>query len=886
MRRWSVVWTAGWVIGLWGGAHGWLPFAWLLAVSLLVIAVGGWWVYWRWSGFQPFLFLAAILMAATYMTWIDDHNRSVWSAEHPPAPASTDHSAAQDQSANHLSPTHPVELRGYLVGQIASPVTIDGNRVQFTLRSETWQWGENRSILDNRPPSESPHARAATSPDTTPHAETSPAATPLAATPPAATTPPAIVSPTATGGEKVVVRLTVKRPADVQTAQTLQRGNRIGMTVVLQQPPQARNPGAFDYRTYLYRQHVHWTAKVDTLEDVERLSSGFHWLRPLDSLRNFLSKRIAAIYDEPVAGLVRGMILGERQAVDPLVERQFATLGLLHLLAISGLHVGIVVALCYGGLKWFGMTRERAALCALLFLPVYALLTGAGTPVVRAAIVGGLVLLTVVWRQWKDSLHFLALAGAAMLLWNPYWLFEAGFQLSFAITVAIVVGVPVLSERLAFGPLVLRQTLATTLIAQLCSFPLIIYYFNEFSLLSGLANAIVVPVVSVVVIPLAFLTVLMAAVAVPLASLLAQFNALVVTGVLALADQFAAWEGFHLVWATPPLWWIGVYFVALYALYVYGLQRPLVLARWRRAFASFAFLLVVWLAYNPLPWGDRPLTVTFLDVGQGDAVVVETPQRQTIVYDAGPKALFGTGGWRERRNPFDVGKQVVIPYLRHRGIRTIDYLVMSHGDADHIGGMQAIVEAVPVRHFVRGPDTSEPSTVETQLMQALEAKNVPVYRAASGVGWELERGLYWQFVQADPQVLRTDERNAQSVIVRLAFAGRSFLLTGDADVEAEEAMLDAWNVPPVDVLKAGHHGSKTSTGETLVQKLRPRIAILSAGINNRYNHPHPDVVARLQQAGVAMFRTDWQGGIVCRVARSGELEIVPTLSTSDFSGRK
>lgn len=810
--RWSVLWVTGCIGGLWFGSKGWVPFAVLFVFTVLAVIVGGWWFYHRWSGLHFLLLVTAFMAAAAYMTWVDSHNHSVWSAD-----ART-------------------EWVGRLHGHIVSPIDLDGNRVQFTLKSDTWQnQGSQMSFSTHK--------------------------------------------------EKVLVRLFLDKESELDQIRLLTRGDRVKMQVSLEQPQQARNPGGFDYRRYLYEQRIHWVGNVRTVDDLQLVSTAGHVLEPLDRLRVYLGERVAAVYAEPQAGLIRGMILGERQAVDWQVERQFATLGLLHLLAISGLHVGIVLALCYGGLKWLGLTREKAALAALVFLPLYALLTGAAPPVVRASLVSGLALIAVVFQQWKDSLHFLAIAAALMLLMNPYWLFSAGFQLSFIISCGIIIGVPALSARMRRGPSYLRQTLAVTLVAQLCSFPLIIYYFNEFSLVSGLANLVVVPLVSVIVIPLSFVTVILATVAVPLAFLPAQVNAFVIDQVLSISHSLAGWEPFHLTWSTPSVIWIYLYFAVLSLLAFVWLNRPS--ARFfsrSRVALLFSFALLLFAAYHPYPWWNRPLTVTFLDVGQGDAIVIETPQRQTLLMDAGGKLFFEEEAWQVRRKPFDTGEHIVMPFLRHKGIRSIDYLIMSHGDADHIGGMQAIVEQMPVRSFIRGPKTVDPSEVEQELLTALAARNIPVYRAKSGDGWELEDELSIQFIQPAADQVAESDRNAQSLVLWLSYKGRSIILTGDADQAVEQQIIQKWDLPATDVLKAGHHGSDTSTGDEWLRTIQPKVTILSLGENNRYNHPHPDVVKRLQSAGSQIFRTDQQGGIVVRINHRGTMTVEPSIPEGNGSG--
>ncbi len=243
-------------------------------------------------------------------------------------------------------------------------------------------------------------------------------------------------------GEKVATRVTLRSDREQALVRKWKRGTELAAPVVLELPSSARNPGGFDYRLYLYRQGIHWTARIDGLSQVTVMRGPSPNLRTvIDDLRRDLGERVEALYPEEIAGLIRGMILGEREAVPPDAEEDFALLGLAHLLAISGLHVGVFVGAVYGLLKGIGLTREKAAGLVILLLPLIVLLTGAGAPVIRAAIMAGLALLAVILRRWKDGLTFLAVAAWALLIWNPYQLFQPGFQLSFVVTLALLVAV-------------------------------------------------------------------------------------------------------------------------------------------------------------------------------------------------------------------------------------------------------------------------------------------------------------------------------------------------------------------------------------------------------------------------------------------------------------
>lgn len=663
--------------------------------------------------------------------------------------------------------------------------------------------------------------------------------------------------------ENIRVSVRLEKPEAKQKATLLKRGSVIQTSIMFQKPLPRRNPGAFDYQKYLYQQKIHWLGSVEGLQQIQLLRSPhFHILAWVDELRMILANQIKQLYPNDHEGLIRALLLGERQEIDPEIEETYTALGMVHVLSVSGLHVSIVVTLLFFLLKKFQLTREQAAWMTLLFLPIYVLLTGAAAPILRAGLMMGFLLISMIFNQRKDVLSFLAIAFLIQLWWNPYWLFTASFQFTFLITFVLIVFVSPLVKQIPgkwrFG----KQAFVVAWVAQMASFPIVIYFFHEFSFWSWFANLLFVPFLSGWVLPGAMFALAISFFSISFARFFAFLTSITIDGLHQAIDWLRPLF-FPLHTFQPPsfFWFIGYGLASLYLWFSFvGDIRRQIIHRWMAASLLITMILFSYFPINA--WGTKT-RITFLDVGQGDCILIETDQGKNILIDGGGQPQGLKERWQIPRNPFDVGKRIVVPFLKYRGVNQLDTIIITHGDADHIGGLQAVVDRFPVQQVIRNSSPPQ-SNLEKSLMEKFISLDIPVYTAEAGMNVSLEPGISLGFLhpqETDYPNYPIQSSNNNSVVVFLSIYDHVVLMTGDIETQVETTLLREWNLPKVDVLKIAHHGSETSTSEAWLQAITPKEAVISVGKNNRYGHPSSTVIQRLRKYQVNIWRTDQHGAI-------------------------
>ncbi|WP_336787043.1 ComEC/Rec2 family competence protein [Paenibacillus sp. MMO-177] len=732
--------------------------------------------------------------------------------------------------------------------------------------------------------------------------------------------------------ERLLVQVRLAEQPHQQVAAAWHRGDNVRLAGELARPAGASNSGGFDYRRYLESsQHVHWLLKVKGI-GAAQASPGPGWtaaalLGRVDAARDWLGARMDRLYPADQSGYMKGLVLGIREDLDPGQFQQFSRLGLTHILAISGLHVAVFVYALGAVLRLLRFTRERLLVTLIAAVPFYVLLSGLSPSVVRAGLMTMLALLAARMDKLKDGLHLLAAAAVAMLVWNPSFIEDVGFQLSFAVTAGLILFVPPVRRAMPNWRKgkALLDVLVVTVVAQAVSFPLTVYYFNQFHLLSIPANLILVPFISFIVMPIGAVALIFGLLWPLGGQMLAAVSVYANDWTFLLVGWLGEVEAVRTIWATPSLWWIAAWYLALALLCRLLPAAPAAVTAdheetmplqetaagmepdaapiwelleerkppvWRRRSTGLSLAVgvgaaLLFYAYCP-DLLKRTAEVDVLDVGQGDSIYIRTPQGKRILIDGGGTLSFRKTGeeWKQRSDPFEVGGKVVVPLLMKRGVHSLDLLVISHLDSDHIRGLQAVLDAIPVRAIAWNGSLKPAEDAEAILRTAVR-KGIPLYRAETGNKWKVDANteltILWP-PAAGKGIPVIKDQNDDSVVLWMRIYQSTFLLSGDISSAAESAIISrirdretalsasSSTLSQIDVLKIAHHGSKYSTSEEWLRFWKPLRAAISVGATNTYGHPHPDVLKRLQEQDVTALRTDLDGEIRYKVGRTGIYE--------------
>lgn len=652
-------------------------------------------------------------------------------------------------------------------------------------------------------------------------------------------------------GEKITVQYTILTIEEKEVLQEIPIGTVCRVVGTLEKPVVPRNSNAFDFQEYLHYQGVFWKLKIERFTECQEINNP---LILIQRIRQAGTQYINRNFLPETAPLAAALIFGERTSMEQDLIEAYQRLGIVHLLAISGLNVGMLVGiLLYLGLR-LQITREKMTNLLMAILPVYMILTGASPSVNRACIMMFFILLLTKLNQSKKMVP-IDIIGIVFFLYiflKPYVIYDVGFQLSFSVTFSLVLSTPILA-KLTLRPISLL--LATSFISQLASAPILLYYFYEFSLVSLLVNIPYVPLFSVVILPLMlfvlFLHFLLGDLIDPLVSLLESFVVLLNS----ITRYLSTFPYSTIILGRP-----SVILLILYCIFI-----PYFFHKWQKTQSRkglFLYLLIpIGIMFFQYISEQKKLDgeVTMIDVGQGDSILIRLPLgKGTYLIDTGGTLQFQTEEWKEREDPFEVGKDVLVPYLKSKGISKIDKLILTHGDVDHMGGAFALLRSIKVKELVL-TQVAEPSQLARDVMILSKDKKIPVHYAKKGDSWSV--GEFQFKILAPPYLRDAEGGNNQSIVIYTELGGLTWLFTGDLEVEGEERLISGMNNFRVDVLKVGHHGSKTSTSELLLNSINPHIALISAGVDNRFGHPHADVLAKLKERNIKIYRTDQSGEI-------------------------
>ncbi len=637
--------------------------------------------------------------------------------------------------------------------------------------------------------------------------------------------------------------------------QVFKAGDKIKVTAEVIALHGYNNPGQYDSVAAAHLQGIR--GRMSVSGNAIHLISKNHsiWKESMEKWRIQIISNVERVMPPSHKAILVGMLFGGYSEIPRDVVADFATTGIVHILSVSGSHialvVGVITVLGTGMFRRFTYANQLIPLFAAFFITLYAVFCGLTPPVLRSLIMGLIGLGAVCLNREKDAAVALCLSVLGMLIYQPALIYDLSFQLSFTATAGLVFfNAKTLNMLEGIIPLYLARPLAVTIAAQLGVFPFIAWYFNSFSLSALVANLFIVPIIEGIVI-LGLFGAFSSMIVGIIGAICLVACSLLISLVLQLTQWLADMPAAKLYVPSIGLAGSIIYYVLISWVYGYKPKNMLSLKdtveRWPQRSAVVVLILVFCiLVYRVYP---APLSVHFIDVGQGDAALIITPHGRTILVD--------TGGTLGESSDFDIGYRVLLPYLRHYGVLAIDYLFLTHGHQDHAGGAAGIAGEIPIKHIML-PRENYTQAVLNLLKAAPNSIRIAVYE---GQKVEID-GAVVNVLHADTGVKQKQSSNEVSSVIQVCYGKHSFLFTGDLPAQGEEEIIQSGRDVSSTVLKVGHHGSKTSSTVEFLQNVNPKYAVISVGKNNSFGHPHKEVIQRLLFYGSKIYRTDEQGAIV------------------------
>ena len=601
-------------------------------------------------------------------------------------------------------------------------------------------------------------------------------------------------------------------------------GDQIRVNGTLTIPSTNQNFHLFNYQNYLKSKRIYWSLKGESLVlEKENTNIFFIWK----------TKFYQMLQEKQDSNYYYYLLLGDSSWMDTNFIQNIRILGISHLFAISGMHVHLIALILLIILKKVMKKKGIQWFCLALFLFFYSFLTNFSPSIVRASLFFLLLLLKRNLNLQISSFMILSLIFITMLWYNPYYIYHLGFLFSFIISFSLL-----FFSRYQKKQSYIRNLFQTSWISFWMGVPILIRSFFEVNFLAPLFNLFFVPFVSLLLFPICFISVF-----VPLVQPIFHFLLNILKWTVTFASKFSFLK---FSFAYYPVILLPIFLILIGWVLKSYLQKK---------YKPFFILLVFLFIYYHIAYLKPYATITMIDVGQGDSILIVLPyQKGNILIDTGGTLDYHQEDWKRKKNSYSIGETTIIPYLRSMGIHHLDYLILTHGDYDHMGEAINLVNHFKVEKVIF--NCGSYNDLENELIKVLDAKNIEHYSCIKELNTRNNK-LYFLNTK------EYDNENDNSSVVYTELNNYKFLFMGDASVTTEKEILNKYNLTNIDVLKVGHHGSRTSSGKEFIDVVNPKYSLISVGKNNRYAHPNIEVLENLSESKI--YRTDQDGSIMFKI---------------------
>ena len=659
----------------------------------------------------------------------------------------------------------------------------------------------------------------------------------------------------------------------------IEYGNKIRLEGTYIKPSKSRNYRGFDYSNYLKTENIYGTIEQNgKIELIKEKNINYLFIN-LYKVKNKIIKNINNKFPEETRGVVLGILLGDKSSIEEDVRQNFADSSLSHILAVSGTHISYVVICISVLFKKLKLNKNIRKVLTSLVLFMYLYLVDFSVSATRAVIMSTIVIMQMLFYRKQDTITTIAFSSIIILINNPYSILNIGFLLSYGGTIGIILFVNRISieskeDFFQRFKSYLKDICIVTISAQTIIMPIIIYYFNTISFTFIISNIIA----SLIIGPIIMIGLVIIAISffkIPIISLIIRFYNILIVILVRTADIISKIPMSKIYLKTPTtleiIFYYSVVFLIALLIYIKKSNRKFIkktiqidIYNLKNFFINnrnkvLIFISIVSLISITSIKIPKELKINFIDVGQGDSCLITTPQNKKVIVDSGGSESY------------DVGKNVLLPYLLDKRITKIDYIMISHFDTDHCKGFEYVLENIKVKNVIISKQ-SETSENFKQIMKIIRKKRINLIIVQKETKIKIDNFTTVDILSPQSENI-ADNMNDNSIVAKFEAYNFSILFTGDASEKIEKELIKEKINLKSDILKVSHHGSKTGTSEEFLKSVKPKIALIGVGENNKFGHPTKDVIKRLTENKIKIYRTDTDGEIRIKIKKSKNIKI-------------
>lgn len=649
-----------------------------------------------------------------------------------------------------------------------------------------------------------------------------------------------------------IVRNNKKILINIKMAQdipSIKYGDSLYIEGEFKQPEEARNYKGYNYKQYLKTKKIIGTVELEKVKILKSSNGSF-----IHNIQKYIRDTINGTLTDEEGNLLLAILLGDKDKLSEDIQESFKTSNLSHMLAVSGAHVSyIILGLTYV-LQNSIIGKKNGKIVCIIFLLAFMAITNFTPSVTRACIMAILTLFSSIIYRKSDVYTNISVAALITLIFNPYSLLDLGFQLSYGGTIGIIIFIKRIQEKKSNSKVInyIKQMALVSIYANIIIIPIMVYHFNTVSFTFIISNIMASPILGIIVIT-GFLFIITSITVKPLTSLIAIFIKPILSILIKISQICSKLPFSNILVVTPYMFNV----ISYYAIILYCIK-----SKKNNKCKIIICLLIVLILINFIIYiFPQKLRIFFIDVGQGDSTLIITPDKKTVLIDGGGS------------DSFDVGEKVLLPYLLDRRILKVDYVLISHFDTDHCGGILTIMEKVKVKNIIISEQAEHSENYE-RFKKLMIHKKIRLIEVKKGDKIKIGRYSEFKILFPTSRLLSENPLNNNSIVAQFNYNNFKMLFTGDIEKLAEQQILKAEKAEiRADILKVAHHGSKTSSIPEFIKAVKPKIALIGVGKNNTFGHPNQQTIKNLENIKCRIYRTDLQGEIIIKIDQKGRMNV-------------